>query len=179
MGKRDSFYYWTGEVPLPRIRIYSESHYGRLWNYLQAMHEMFLKSLISGGCCKPETTGIVKRFILPLTENFGGGFGSEVTLRSDNTVIVKGACMSQQGLQHVVIINPNYRFRKYRFAYGNSGFFVQGPYANKIVKLELTTGKETTWEFEENCLLGETIFIPNPDGINEDDGILLSGVYSQ
>ncbi|CAG7677888.1 unnamed protein product, partial [Allacma fusca] len=143
---------------------------------LAHIDKLFLNNLIDGGCCKPETTGIFKRFILPLTENFGGGFGSEVTLRSDNTVIVKGACMSQQGLQHAVIINPKYRFRKHRFAYGNSGFFVQGPYANKIVKMELTTGKETAWEFEEDCLLGEIIFIPNPNGIDEDDGILLAGV---
>ncbi|CAG7827336.1 unnamed protein product [Allacma fusca] len=137
-----------------------------------------LKSLIDGGCCKPKTSGTIKRFILPLTENFEGRFGSEVTVRPDNTMIVKAGCMSKPGLQYAVTINPNYRFRKYRFAYGISGFSLDGPYASKITKIDLTTGEEIAWTLGVDCMFGEIIFIPHPDGIDEDDGILLSAVSS-
>ncbi|CAG7726279.1 unnamed protein product [Allacma fusca] len=140
--------------------------------------KLFLKPLINGSCCNSQANGIFKRFILPLAENFEGRFGSEVRLNPDDTVTVSGGSMSKQGLEHTVTINPNYRFRKYRFAYGNSGFFLQGSYANKITKMDLTTGEETAWTLGEDCMLGEIIFIPNPDGLDEDDGILLSGVSS-
>ncbi|CAG7827335.1 unnamed protein product [Allacma fusca] len=139
---------------------------------------MYLKSLIDGTFCNSEPCGILKRFVLPLAENFEGRFGSKVCLRPDHTVLVNGGSMSKQGVQHSVTINPNYRFRKYRFAYGNSGFFLQGPYSNKVTKMDLTTGGETAWELGEDGLLSEVIFIPHPDGIDEDDGILLVGVCS-
>ncbi|CAG7706976.1 unnamed protein product, partial [Allacma fusca] len=109
------------------------------------IEKMFVKSLIDGTYCNSQPKGIFKRLVLPLAENFEGRFGSEVTLRANETaIIVKAGC----------------------------------PYANKITKIDLTTGKETAWEFEEDCLLGEIIFIPNPDGFDEDDGILLSGLSS-
>ncbi|CAG7837428.1 unnamed protein product [Allacma fusca] len=138
----------------------------------------FLKSLIDGTYCHSQPSGIFKRFILPIAENFEGRFGSKVCLQPDHTVLVTGGSMSKQGLQHSVTINPNYRFRKYRFAYGNSGFFLQGTYANKITKMDLTTGEETAWTLGEECVFGEIIFIPHPEGSDEDNGILLSRVSS-
>jgi carotenoid cleavage dioxygenase-like enzyme len=44
---------------------------------------------------------------------------------------------------------------------------------DRLVKIETATGESTEWR-EENCLAGEPVFVANPEGQAEDDGVLLS-----
>ncbi len=49
---------------------------------------------------------------------------------------------------------------------------------DQIVKSDLQTGKAKIWK-EENSFPGEPVFLPNPDGKKEDDGVNLSIVLDE
>jgi carotenoid cleavage dioxygenase-like enzyme len=44
---------------------------------------------------------------------------------------------------------------------------------DRLVKIDATTGESIVWQ-EDNCLMGEPVFISDPDGTAEDDGVVLS-----
>jgi torulene dioxygenase len=71
-------------------------------------------------------------------------------------------------------INPKFAMRKHRYVYGvvNRGHssFVDG-----ICKTDTTTGEVLFWD-DRGCTPGEAIFVANPAGDSEDDGILMSVV---
>jgi carotenoid cleavage dioxygenase-like enzyme len=67
----------------------------------------------------------------------------------------------------------------YRYIYSigineseNNSFYDQ------IVKTDLKSGKSKVWR-EENCFPGEPVFLPYPEGKNEDDGVNLSVVLDE
>jgi carotenoid cleavage dioxygenase-like enzyme len=67
----------------------------------------------------------------------------------------------------------------YRYIYSigineseNNSFYDQ------IVKTDLKSGKSKVWR-EENCFPGEPVFLPDPEGKNEDDGVNLSVVLDE
>ncbi|KAI9789574.1 MAG: hypothetical protein M1816_005981 [Peltula sp. TS41687] len=71
-------------------------------------------------------------------------------------------------------INPEYVSRPHRYVYGvndhgRSSFF------DGIVKFDTQTRTSLYWR-EQGQSPGEAIFIPDPDGTKEDDGVLLSVV---
>ncbi|XP_035696746.1 beta,beta-carotene 9',10'-oxygenase-like [Branchiostoma floridae] len=80
----------------------------------------------------------------------------------------------------VPIINENYRARHYCYLYGVVLDFspsnpVNGSLA--LVKKNLCTpGKDQVW-YHPNHYASEPSFIPNPDGTDEDDGVILSSVF--
>lgn len=49
---------------------------------------------------------------------------------------------------------------------------------DQIVKTDLKSGKSKVWR-EENCFPGEPVFLPDPAGKNEDDGVNLSVVLDE
>ncbi len=61
--------------------------------------------------------------------------------------------------------------KPYRWAYGigvgeNQAF-------DRLVKIDVETGESIEW-FEPDCLAGEPVFVNDPEGTAEDDGVLLS-----
>jgi carotenoid cleavage dioxygenase-like enzyme len=67
--------------------------------------------------------------------------------------------------------------RPYRFVWG-TGLTRRGNFMDNITKIELggdTRPQIKTWH-EQGCYPGEPVFVPRPDGIGEDDGVLLSVV---
>ncbi|MFZ5967176.1 MAG: carotenoid oxygenase family protein [Bacillota bacterium] len=64
--------------------------------------------------------------------------------------------------------------RPYRFVYGVNAYQSKG-FNNSLVKLDVVDRGLARW-FEENCYPGEPMFIPRPDGTEEDDGVVLSVV---
>lgn len=73
--------------------------------------------------------------------------------------------------------STNYRRvngRPYRFAWGASEApQANGTYASTIVKVNLKTGAATSFNDDVN-VYGEPLFVARPDGVDEDDGMLLS-----
>ncbi|CAH2108025.1 unnamed protein product [Euphydryas editha] len=64
--------------------------------------------------------------------------------------------------------------KPYRYFYG-IGSDVDTSYAGSIVKVDTKSGAVLSWQ-ESKCYPSEPVFIANPDGQDEDDGILLSAV---
>jgi carotenoid cleavage dioxygenase-like enzyme len=62
----------------------------------------------------------------------------------------------------------------YRYAYG-AGFTTGGNFLDQIAKVDLERGETRTWA-EDGTYPGEPVFVANPDGVEEDDGVLLSVV---
>ncbi|ODN02656.1 Beta,beta-carotene 15,15'-monooxygenase [Orchesella cincta] len=72
-------------------------------------------------------------------------------------------------------INPNYRGKKYRYTYGISSYISPySPYANKMIKVDVDTKETVEWEFQQDQVSHEPIFVPNPAGESEDDGLLIT-----
>lgn len=71
-------------------------------------------------------------------------------------------------------LNPDYICREHRYTYGISAEF---PYkaSCKLVKFDSRTRTSVKWA-AQGCLPGEPIFVGDPDGVEEDDGVLLSCV---
>ncbi|PLN82969.1 putative dioxygenase [Aspergillus taichungensis] len=73
-------------------------------------------------------------------------------------------------------LNPKYTTQKHRYTYGiidtnESTFF------NGIMKFDSETKAFQTWKVQGHSP-GEPIFVADPNGINEDDGVLLSVVLN-
>jgi carotenoid cleavage dioxygenase-like enzyme len=64
--------------------------------------------------------------------------------------------------------------RPYQYVYG-VGTQNVGDFTDQIVKLEVETGAAATWQ-EAGTYPGEPVFVPHPDGTDEDAGVLLSVV---
>jgi len=67
-------------------------------------------------------------------------------------------------------INPRWHFKKHNFAYGLGNIFQAN---SSIIKIDVTTKESKEWT-QEDCYPAESLFIPNPEGKEEDDGILMS-----
>jgi beta,beta-carotene 9',10'-dioxygenase len=64
--------------------------------------------------------------------------------------------------------------RRYRYVYG-SGNEIQCNFADALVKFDLEKNHTDLWR-EEGCYPGEPVFVPSPDAVREDDGVVLSVV---
>lgn len=60
--------------------------------------------------------------------------------------------------------------RPYRYVYGIGQ---ERRWLDRIVKLDIAEGTTSVWE-REGCFPGEPVFVRDPDGGDEDDGVLLS-----
>ena len=71
-------------------------------------------------------------------------------------------------------INPNFVTREHRFVYGivNRGY---SSFLDGICKTDTKTGEAMYWD-ERGCTPGEAIFVADPQGKSEDEGVLLSVV---
>ncbi len=64
--------------------------------------------------------------------------------------------------------------RPYRFCYGASnGHRPDGAYSSAIVKVDIETGESRSFHDDE-YLFGEPLFVSRPDGVGEDEGVLLT-----
>lgn len=71
-------------------------------------------------------------------------------------------------------INPSYLTRRHRFTYGCTDR-LKSSFMDGIVKFDNVSQTSIFWE-EEGHTPGEPIFVADPEGIQEDDGVLLTVV---
>ncbi|MFN5324154.1 MAG: carotenoid oxygenase family protein [Bacteroidota bacterium] len=94
---------------------------------------------------------------------------------------------SQKLLSRKVVSNecielPNIEYHKrhgdanYKFVYG-CGMNDESPegFYNQLVRIDMSNGASLKW-YESGCYPGEPVFVSSPDGVSEDDGVLLSVV---
>lgn len=82
--------------------------------------------------------------------------------------------LSEAGLE-VPIVHPNFRGKPYTIFYGGGPRTV-GYYKNALCKVDTQTKESILFRLAEHEFLGEPMFIPNPNGTEEDDGIIISCV---
>ncbi|MBE9126328.1 MULTISPECIES: carotenoid oxygenase family protein [unclassified Coleofasciculus] len=75
-------------------------------------------------------------------------------------------------------VHPNHVGRPYRYVFMGAA---HNPTGNAplqaIIKLDLTNGDERLWSAAPHGFVSEPIFVPRPDGVQEDDGWVLVLVY--
>ncbi|KAF2642023.1 hypothetical protein P280DRAFT_290896 [Massarina eburnea CBS 473.64] len=71
-------------------------------------------------------------------------------------------------------INPSFLTKRHRYTYGTTDR-LKSSFMDGLVKFENVTQKAIFWETEAHTP-GEPIFVANPEGTEEDDGVLLSVV---
>jgi len=79
-------------------------------------------------------------------------------------------------------VHPSYAHKRHRFVYGISKENQQNIISDRLIKLDLDhphiesndlKDGAQVWR-EDNVAPGEPIFIPDPQGVEEDDGVVLS-----
>jgi len=154
---------------------------------------------------KQECDGTCYRFRLSFDRPTGGDQNDKTTAGANNVAtnasskwvspiklhaFAKGRFYTSE----LVRINPLYQGRPYRFSYGFTGFAGDEAFEDwAIVKQDHTASEKITqtlvndeatyesssafiWK-DQNCYPSEPIFVPNPQGLQEDDGVLLNQVY--
>lgn len=78
------------------------------------------------------------------------------------------------GIEFPQINYAKYNTKKYQFFYG-CGF--QHLVGDSLIKVDVETKKAKVWK-EDGFYPSEPIFVPSPDSVEEDDGVLLSAVLT-
>ncbi|XP_040582986.1 beta,beta-carotene 15,15'-dioxygenase-like [Lepeophtheirus salmonis] len=120
----------------------------------------------------------IMRFRIPLSTSYRG---MELTYSSsscrDSSIMSHGSNRNILRPQYLFCeselmypcINPNYNSRKYQYTYGQSG--------NSIIKFDVEKGHTLIWRGENEFWRPfRSMFVPNPSGRYEDDGILITCV---
>ncbi|XP_028400217.1 retinoid isomerohydrolase-like [Dendronephthya gigantea] len=75
-------------------------------------------------------------------------------------------------------INEKYTRLRHRYVYGacTGDDYIEHLMIHNLVKVDVETKESLIWS-EDQCLVSEPVFIPAPDGQEEDDGVVMSSVY--
>ena len=147
--------------------------------------------VVKEGIAPPKTL----RFVLPLLKkvktlsklknliSLDGNHrvGAATAKRSGKKIIVTPAVLSSLGMEFPKL-NDNFIGRKYHYFY-SSGPVGPQPSSklrmergNTICKVNVETLDVVYWEENEFTFPGEPYFVPNPNGLGEDDGIVIAAV---
>jgi beta,beta-carotene 9',10'-dioxygenase len=95
---------------------------------------------------------------------------SASAVRNNKSIILHYECLTAQGIEVPVVKNWG---KKYKIFFGGGPRTV-GPYKSGICKFNTETKESVVFRLDDNDFLGEPLFVPNPDGNDEDDGILIT-----
>ncbi|KAM3920985.1 carotenoid-cleaving dioxygenase, mitochondrial-like [Leptodactylus fuscus] len=128
-----------------------------------------------------------RRFVLPLDDRVKDDVATQPLNYSTATAAKKGDgkiwCTHENlhdhtldscGLEFPQINYAKYNTKKYRFFYG-CGF--QHLVGDSLIKVDVETKKAKVWK-EDGYYPSEPIFVPYPDAVDEDDGVILSAVLT-
>ncbi|XP_072342580.1 carotenoid-cleaving dioxygenase, mitochondrial isoform X2 [Scyliorhinus torazame] len=134
--------------------------------------------------------GFPRRFVLPLNINSNTPIDQNLnTLTYSNAVIFRKAdgkiwCEAEDlhdddlldvgGMEFPQINYAKYNTKKYKFFYGCGANNIM---IDSLLKMDVETKKLKTWK-EKGYYPSEPIFVPSPNSVDEDDGIILSVVIS-
>lgn len=151
------------------------------------MEALNMKQLMSEQCeakfekiADPEP----RRYVLPISVDSNTPADTNlVTLKdttatanmlSDGNIVLTPEVLAETGFEFPQINYSRVNGKKYSYAYG-VGFHQHGPVYNTLCKIDLETKTFVEWR-EEKCYPSEPVFVANPDGTDEDDGVLLSAI---
>lgn len=92
---------------------------------------------------------------------------------------IKHEVIAKSRLELPRIHYQRHNAKPYQFVYGVGFHYPDSPEAHiPLIKIDVRSGAIHEWA-EEGALAGEPVFVPNPAGDGEDDGILLSVVTNE
>ncbi|KAH7960207.1 hypothetical protein HPB49_017651 [Dermacentor silvarum] len=120
----------------------------------------------------PDCQGHFRRFVIPVSKVSSTKEGNLVSLkytearayRQDNSTI---------WLTHEEMGSKG---KPYRYTYGSGNFERLGECRNAICKLDIERREMQLWRESDTQFPSEAVFVANPEGVDEDDGVLLSVV---
>lgn len=89
---------------------------------------------------------------------------------------VSSQILSTEHLELPRINYEKYNTKEYNYIYAYAASNTQNIpniVADKLIKINIKTGQVLHWS-QENCFPGEPVFIAHPNGITEDDGVVMS-----
>ncbi|KAF0311759.1 Carotenoid isomerooxygenase [Amphibalanus amphitrite] len=124
------------------------------------------------------------RFVLPLSPPVGldpaanlvtlTGTTATARRRSDGSLQLTPELLCDLGTETPRINYARHNGTKYRYFYAISSD-VDGDNPGKLIKVDTVTHQTRTW-CEQNAYPSEPVFVPRPDAMSEDDGVLLSAL---
>jgi torulene dioxygenase len=145
-----------------------------LYDNTDVIHRFYYDNLISSAQGDPKFAGKKKESALPHHSQFrlpSVDSGVPASQRLPAELLFKADSMISMELP---TINSAYLTRKHRFTYGNADR-LKSSFIDGIVKFDNTAQTAIFWETEGHTP-SEPIFIADPKGTKEDDGVLLSVV---
>jgi carotenoid cleavage dioxygenase-like enzyme len=128
--------------------------------------------------CRFDDAGIVENLYLKNIRD--GGYPEDDGAYLHRYVLKPGAERAEErrvSEEPIELPRINYKknnCRPYSYVYGvGVGPGNMGVPFDRLVKIDANTGASLVWQ-EDNCLMGEPVFIADPDGSAEDDGVVLS-----
>lgn len=128
-----------------------------------------------------------RRFVLPLDRSIKDDVETQPLSYTTATASKKGDgkiwCTHENlhdhtldscGLEFPQINYAKYNTKKYRYFYG-CGF--QHSVGDSLIKVDVETKRAKVWK-EDGYYPSEPIFVPYPDSVEEDDGVILSAVLT-
>ncbi|KAF2794427.1 carotenoid oxygenase [Melanomma pulvis-pyrius CBS 109.77] len=145
-----------------------------IYDNLDVIHRFYYDNVMSSAEGSKAYTGKKRESCLPSQAQFrlplvNAGVSSsqhlpaELVFKADKSISME-----------LPTINPSYLTRRHRFVYGTADR-LKSSFMDGIAKFDNKTQKSIFWETEAHTP-GEPIFIANPKGETEDDGVLLSVV---
>ncbi|KAK3593226.1 hypothetical protein CHS0354_012304 [Potamilus streckersoni] len=99
---------------------------------------------------------------------------ASATLVNQSAIECKYEKLASIGLEFPQIHYQKYNTKKYKYLYG-VGWHKDGKHFNTLAKIDVKNKTYIEWA-EDNAYPSEPVFVPDPDGAEEDDGILMSAV---
>ncbi|KAL3862653.1 hypothetical protein ACJMK2_008607 [Sinanodonta woodiana] len=129
--------------------------------------------------------GTLRRYVLPIHVDQEASIGQNmITLEGSKAKAVKtindtilvnfDEIIPGLGLEFPQINYQKYNGRKYRYLYVEGWPNSEGKNF-RLLKIDIETRQVLEWA-EDGCYPCEPVFVPNPDGTEEDDGVLLSAI---
>ncbi|XP_066569909.1 beta,beta-carotene 15,15'-dioxygenase [Amia ocellicauda] len=152
-----------------------------------SLYEMFYLASLQPNSSSGEAKGKLtskpnyERFVLPLQSDKEAEIGNDlVKLKSTSATALKEKegklfCFPETLFKGAELPRINYNFngKKHRYVYVTC--VEQSPVPLKIMKLDIETKQQLYWG-EDDCWPSEPVFIPAPNAVEEDDGVVLTVV---
>jgi len=128
--------------------------------------------------------GKLCRFVLPLVKDVKDltkgdslvklSYTTATARREGDAIVVSSQVIGEPGFDGCTI-NPKVQYKKYNYVYG-TGAMMPGRFANRLCKVNVNNGETLEWRDPENEFVfpGEPRFVPNPESVDEDDGVVIT-----
>lgn len=124
----------------------------------------------------PENGASSKEAVLELSKNLPSDYTTIRAVKKGSKLLLTPEVITTKGPGFdFCVINPKYQGKKYQYTYGISSYISPfSPYAHKMIKVDVDTKETVEWKCQVDQVPHEPVFVPNPTGKSEDDGLLLT-----